>query len=398
MDEKINELITSHPIRKRRVLFVITQSELGGAQRFVSQLVTGLPKEHFDCIVVAGQDGGNALKTLLPGDIPYIIAKNLRRAPNMIEDIKSLFELRNIYRQYKPDVIFLNSSKAGFNGAWAASALPGRIPNLQVMYRIGGWSFNDPQPAWQRIFSIFLERFSSSWKDIIVVNNQKDLEDAKRLHLQPRKDIKLIHNGIDPYMSVFEPDQARQELSKRLGQSLSPTTQLIGTIANFYPTKGLETLLEAAKLLITNYKLPVNFIIIGDGQLRPKLEKMIQDLDLSKKVFLAGQIKNAAQYLRAFDVFVLPSLKEGFPWAALEAMAAKVPVVASSVGAIPEIIEQGKNGLTVLPGDPAELAQAIQTMLEDESLRRQCVIEAHQTIVHHFSLQKMLDTYEELLS
>lgn len=401
---------------------------MGGAQHFLVQLISGLPPERFECSVVVGKDGGGALRSALPANIPYFMAENLWREPNFLHDIASLFELRKIYKAQKPDIIFLNSSKAGFNGSWAASALPGRLPNTTVIYRIGGWSFNDPQPYWKRIFSIILEKVSDSWKDYIIVNNRKDFEDARRFKISPKKELRLIHNGIDPYTQVLEPDEARikflnlvqtqrpsverlrsegerntEHSNANVGSTeygsasvanLFQTKFIVGTIANFYPTKGLETLLEA----IPKIKSNASFIIIGDGALRPELEKKIQAFGISNRVYLAGRIADAAQYLRAFSVFVLPSLKEGFPWSILEAMTAKVSVIASSVGAIPEIIEQGKNGLVFSAGNSDQLAQAVDLMLSDENLRKQCAIEGHQTILHRFSLRKMLDEYEKLLS
>lgn len=393
MDSELN-----HPAAlKKKILFVITQSELGGAQHFLVELINGLPPEHFECSVVVGNDGDGALKSALPSKTKYIVATTLRRNPNMFSDFASLFELRKIYRTQNPDIIFLNSSKAGFNGSWAASALPNRLPNTTVIYRIGGWSFNDPQPRWKRILTISLEKISASWKDYIIVNSKKDFDDAVRFRISPKKELLLIHNGFDPYAPVLEPETALTKLLEQLTDRNAAPLQakyLVATIANFYPAKGLTTLLEA----VAKTKSDAGFIIMGEGRLRTELEKKIQDLNLSGKVYLAGNIPGAAKYLTAFSLFVLPSLKEGFPWSVLEAMAAKVPVIASRVGAVPEIIEQGKNGLIFPAGSSEQLAQAIDLMLSDENFRRQCAIEAHQTIVHHFSLRKMLDEYQKLLS
>src|SRR3989344_4717932 len=104
MEEKINETIQPSGIRRKKVLFVITQSELGGAQQFLAQLVSGLPSEYFDCTIAVGADGGGQIRRHIPVLIPYVILQHLRRAPSFLEDIKSLFELRKLYKAFKPDI------------------------------------------------------------------------------------------------------------------------------------------------------------------------------------------------------------------------------------------------------------------------------------------------------
>jgi len=400
MEPQSNQSETFKLPRKKRVLFVITQSEIGGAQQFLAQLISHLNPQEFDCSVVVGADGDHSLKSLLPDTVPYRIARHLRRDPSIISDIKSLFELRAIFKEERPDVIFLNSSKAGFNGSWAASALPFRLTGVHVIYRIGGWQFNDPLPRWKRLFYIFLEKVSARWKDVIIVNNQRDLADAQRLNIKPRYSLKLIHNGITPYLEIPDKETARVQLisdaakSALKGQAaLFQTPCIVGTIANFYATKGLSVLIDAA----AKVRSDAVFIIIGDGELRPALEQQIINLGLAKKVFLLGKKPRAINYISGFDLFVLPSLKEGFPWTLLEAVAAKVPVIATRTGAVPEIIESGRNGIIVPPGDAEKLAQAIDELIENPRLGQEMAIQAHQNLIKNFSLHDMIQRYEHLL-
>ena len=123
----------------------------------------------------------------------------------------------------------------------------------------------------------------------------------------------------------------------------------------------------------------------------------IKDRGLEKKVFLLGQIQDGHQLMTAFDIFVLPSVKEGFPWALIEAMTAKIPVVATRVGAVPEIIEQGKNGFIVEPGNPAVLAGRIKEILSNDHLSKEFSIQGHQTVLFNFSEDKMVKEIEGVL-
>ncbi len=393
-----NTYINTNGDLKKRVLFIITQSELGGAQRFLSNLISHLNRDTYEFLVAVGSSGnGDFLRVLKAEGIPCQTLKFLKREPT-INDLRGVFEIRSLIKNYHPDVLFLNSSKAGFIGS-LASVFPTRINALKVIYRIGGWSFNDPWPKWRRWLWIVLEWFSAKWKDIIIVNNQHDLDQAKKLKIRPRRQTVLIHNGIEVYkLDLMQQEEARIKLFEKAVKSSGRNIRsknIVGTIANFYPTKGLEYLIQAADYFNDNDD--VVFFIIGDGELRPELEKMIRERGLERKVFLLGQIPDAYRFLPAFDVFVLPSVKEGFPWVLIEAMAAKLPVIATRVGAVPEIIDDHKNGLLVKPKDPAELAEKINEVFQNNHLKNELGIQAHQTILFKFSLDKMVREIEDLL-
>jgi glycosyltransferase involved in cell wall biosynthesis len=139
------------------------------------------------------------------------------------------------------------------------------------------------------------------------------------------------------------------------------------------------------------------FILIGDGPERHNLELQIKENGLENKVLILGRIPEAYKYLPAFDVFVLPSVKEGFPWAVLEAMSAKLPIIATDVGANPEVIENHKNGFLVKPGKPEEICSALKQIMEKDNIRKEMGFQAHQTVVFKFDLNKMVGQIESLL-
>ena len=382
-----------------RVLFIITQSEMGGAQRFVLEIVSHLDKEKYDLLIAVGSDGGgDFLKQLDITGIQYITINSLKRDISLTQDIKSIFEIRKIISEFKPNTLFLNSSKAGFIGS-LATIFPSKIIGLKVIYRIGGWSFNDPWPKWKKRLWIILEKISSPWKDIIIVNNKQNLDQAKILGIKPREEIVLIHNGIDVYKLNYLPrEEAKLRLFEKIAKYSGKIFQAeitIGTIANLYPTKDLLTLVKTAEYFKNNDS--VVFIIIGEGSERPNIEKMIKEKGLGHKVLLLGQLSDAKKYLPAFDIFVLPSVKEGFPWALIEAMAAKLPVIATGVGAVPEIIENGKNGFMVEPSRPELIANKIKEILNNNHLGQELGIQAHQTVLFKFTLEKMIRETELLL-
>jgi len=375
---------------KKRVLFVITQSEPGGAQRFVLNLLTHLDKDQYEAMVAIGNTGnGNLFRALHAEGIPTHRLLHLVRDISIKEDLKAVSELRKLIKEYRPTTVFLNSSKAGFIGALAARC-PTKLKNTKIVYRIGGWSFNDPGTRWQKWSWKVLEWVSAKWKDVIIVNNQHDFDRAIKLRIKPRKKLVLVYNGIETYkLDLMSRDEARTKLE------IPADKYVVGTIANLYPAKGLEYFIRTAYHFQNKDELV--FFVIGDGQERPELEALIKDLGLERKVFLVGQLTDAFKYLSAFDIFILSSVKEGFPWALIEAMAAKLPIVATRVGAVPEIIEDGKNGLIVEPGDPEAMAGKIKEIMDSSHLQKELGIQAHQTVLFKFELDKMVQQIEDLL-
>src|SRR3989344_9370094 len=174
MEDKINHPASPEKSPKKRVLFVVTQSEMGGAQRFFYTLIPRLNKDKYEILVAAGPQNKVGNQKLKIEEYPLLEAlkkkgattfqlKHLTREINLSKDIKAVFELRKLIKSWQPDILFLNSSKAGFLGSFTSKFL---VPDLKlsVLYRIGGWTFNDPWPRWKKGLWILLEKISASWK------------------------------------------------------------------------------------------------------------------------------------------------------------------------------------------------------------------------------------------
>jgi glycosyltransferase involved in cell wall biosynthesis len=346
---------------KKKILFLVTQSEFGGAQRFIYRLVNGLDLIKYEIVVCAGPEGNDSnglLFNLKNNNFRTIALRFLRRGINPLFDLLGFFEIKKLLKKEKPDILFLCSSKAGFLGSWAGHNIVKRI-----IYRIGGWSFNDPRNFLINLYFRFLERFSAKWKDYIINNADSDRQQAIKLGIKPRKEILTIYNGIDVNELEF--------LNKEEGRSflkLKDSDFVVGAIANDYPTKGLKYLRE--------------------------VEKKLQNI---KFVILSG-IPNAYRYLKAFDAFILPSVKEGFPWVILEAMVAEVPIIATKVGALPEIIQNNENGILIEPKNPKVIIDAIKLLQSNDDLRIKLAINGKKMVIEKFNLEKMIQKYEDLFS
>lgn len=338
----------------KKILYIITQSDWGGAQKYIFDLATNLYKSQEYNVIVAAGGSGELFGLLEAKNLPVARLKYLTRVIRPLYDLLAYFEIKKLIKTVKPDIVHLNSSKAGAIGALAARRLG--VP--KIIYTAHGFVFNEPLSPFKKWLYKKIELFSSKRIDKIIAVSEYDRQAATGAGIAPNKLI-TIHNGIDFAAMNFRPrDETRNFLRQRIRAATDQffnfsTNQLIVTIANFYTTKGLNVLIRAMT------RVDAKLIIIGDGLLRSNLENLIRELRLDDKIFLTGYLGNAGQYLKAFDLFVLPSRKEGLPYTLLEVAAAGVPIVATSVGGVPEIIQDGVNGYLARAHDVKALADAI---------------------------------------
>jgi glycosyltransferase involved in cell wall biosynthesis len=223
------------------------------------------------------------------------------------------------------------------------------------------------------------------------------LSETHRRHLQevdsidPEK-IVVIENGIATQR--FDHVDAELVRKTRAALPVSERDRLVIMIALLRPVKAHEALISAAALLSAR-RDDIKFLIVGDGPRKHQLETMVRDLQLGEKVLFLGERHDVATLLHLSDVLVLPSHSEGLPLVVIEAMAAGVPVVASAVGSIPEMIEDRINGKLIGPADANALASAIADLLDDAELSRRLIENARNTVQSKYTLDKMVSKYEE---
>lgn len=353
--------------KKRKILFVITKSNWGGAQRYVYDLATNLPKDRFETVVSLG--GNGPLKTKLEeSGIRTISIPLLKRDISIFKEIKVFFKLIALYKKEMPDVIHLNSSKIGGLGS-----LSGRIYRLFakhlpiIIFTAHGFAFNENRSLLSK-FAIKASYFfimACCDKTIAVSDSIKD-----QVRHWPfiSKKIVVIKNTI-PVMNFLEKEPARNFLQSKISASLLNTERLwLGTIGELHPIKGQSFLIEALVELKKEFANFV-FIIIGEGEERRKLEQQIEDLQMKDNIFLVGHIDEASKYLKAFDIFILPSISEALGYVILEASQAHIPIISSRVGGIPEVLEDGKMGLLVEPGNGSEIEKALKTLINSPEKR-----------------------------
>lgn len=383
--------------KKIKILYLITQTDPGGAQKYVFDLTTNLDKNKYEIEIGVGRCKDQIwIETLKEKEFKIWRLKQLTRAINPWRDFLSAFELFDLFEKSKPDIIHLNSSKIGSTGAvvgWFYKKLYNR--NLKIIYTAHGFVFNEPMNFFKRKFYLWSEKISGYCKDKIICVSEQDKITALNNHIAHHKKFITIHNGIDlNKLNFLDKNDARKKFFTNYKLQVTSYNYIIGTIANLYETKGILYLVRSTKILNEKFK-NIAIVVIGEGPQRELLEKEIKKLNLEKIVFLVGTFENASQYLPGFDIFCLPSIKEGFPYAPLEAMAAGLPIVATSVGGILEIIEPEANGLVVQPKKPHELATALEKLLNNPKLRNK-LSKNNLEKVKQFSLEKMIRETEKV--
>ena len=345
-----------HNTKKTKILYVITKSNWGGAQRYVYNLATSLP-DNFEVSVALGGDG--ALKTKLESArIRVIPLPWLKRDVNFFADFFVFKHLITLFKTERPDIIHVNSSKIGGLGA-----LAGRIAKVpKIIFTAHGWAFREERPEFQKVIIKFLSWLTILFSHKVITVSKRDEIEGNAMPFS-RKKIVLINNGIED-LAFLSKESAREKILKS-GQitpggveQLSDKTLWIGTIGELHTNKGHIFALEALAGWNTSHGFI--FCIIGEGEEQKALEDKARDLGIFSKIIFLGRREDATELLHAFDLFLCPSIKEGLPYAILEASVAKLPIIASSVGGIPEVIDDMETGILVRPKSPEELHRAFE--------------------------------------
>lgn len=372
--------------QKKKVLLVITKSNFGGAQKYVFELAKGLVQKGFFVQVALGGEG-ILIQKLKDENIDVVQIPHLGRDISILNDIKTFFTLIKIFLKNKPDIVHVNSSKIGGIGALAARIC--FIP--KIIFTVHGWAFNEDRSAISRYIIKFLYTATIflSHTSVAVSYVTKSQASSVPFFFLIKNKIKIVHNGIDA-PNFLSKEESITFLSSKINTDLQDK-KIIGQIAELHPIKSIETTIEAAKDIVLKFPNTI-FLIIGEGEERKRLEKLIHQNNLNQHVFLLGFIDNAAQYIKAFDVFCLTSKSEALALVLLEAGLGKIPVIASCVGGIPELITDGETGFLFEKQNVNELTNKIEHVLSLSSEDREKIIEHfYKKIQSNFLLEHMLE-------
>ncbi|MDR3543071.1 MAG: glycosyltransferase [Desulfosporosinus sp.] len=358
-----------------RILHIIGGGEIGGAEQHVLSLLNDLDRSYFYphlACLTHGPLAALARKTNIPTQT-FPMGFPL--------DLSPLPRLTRWARQKGINLIHTHGSRANLLGRLGAKWLG--IPCLTTVHSSLAHDYLSP---WSARLAIGLDRLTLPLaSEIITVSNHL----AHEVALRGGQNITTIYNGQSP-LTFADPTHARQQFRKQWG--IPTNAFVIGTIGRLHPTKGQIHLIKAANQL--GLKFPnLHLLLIGDGPLRQDLESELRLNPLPNT--LTGYLPNAYKALPAMDLFVLPSVSEGMGLVLLESMQAGVPIVASAVGGIPEVVRAGKDGLLVPPGDVTGFIEACAAIIENPKLAKSLVDSAHGRWLS-FSIESMVRETEQV--
>ncbi len=367
----------------QKIIFVITKSNWGGAQRYVFDLATALPKHEWLVTVAMGgtglpeAPGGKLEQELRHRDIRTVFIRAFMRDISLSREWRALRELWDFFAKEQPDIVHLNSSKAGGLGALAAR-LAG-VPH--IVFTSHGLAFDEDRNPLSRAL-VWLSTWATFLLCHKVILISRDTFARAHLPFCARK-LALVHNGIaEP--EFFTRDEARAKLE------LTAPAPSIGAVGELTWNKSYPTLIRAMGELKRRGK-EAYLCVVGEGEERHFLELLIEEEGVADRVLLVGFVDGAARYMPAFDIYTLPSIKEGLPYVLLEAGAAGLPVVASNVGGIGDIIVPHQTGLLAKPKDHNALANHLEELLDKPELRKKYGEALREHVQKEFSLQKMVE-------
>lgn len=375
-------------------LMHVLEATVGGTKRHLLDLCLNLPAERFRqyvvCSVRREERFRQDLQKFQEAGIDVFLLP-MRREIHLWEDGRCALQLRKIIQDIKPAIVHGHSSKGGFLARLASRSVR---PVPHTVYNPHAFAFQMRVGPFHRWLYLKLEQWAGRWTDMLVAPCESQKELALAHHIIPPERIRVIPNGIrvEQYVQRGAPKQLR------VRWGLPEEGKIVGTVAALSPQKGLEYLIRAIAAVRREHP-DVHLVMAGDGPLHRTLEQLAQKLGTKEGVHFLGYQEDIPALLGALDIFVMPSLWEGLPYALLEAGAAGLPVIATAIPGNTDIIIPEQTGLLVPPADYFALTIAIIRALTDPQMQTMARA-LRERVCNEFTLERMIQghiqLYEEL--
>lgn len=339
-------------MHEKTVLYVITKATWGGAQRYVWDLITHA-KDHGYRPALAYGEGGILSERVRKLGIPAFKINGLQRDVSLLAELQALHTLYKLMREMRPDVVHINSSKAGFVGILSARAA--HVP--RGIFTAHGWAFTENRGSLSRALFTYLQRKTVELSHLTIAVSAF-IKEATRSWRLREDHVVVIPHGIEP-PAYLSREKARSDLTLLDPSLIGKEDEVwVGTIAELHPNKGLDIGVRAWSRARTP---SAEWVVLGGGDEEASLKTLAGG---DSSIHFLGFVPEAARYLKAFDLVVLPSRTEAISYVLLEAAAAGIPAIGSRVGGIPEVLDERA---LFTSEDPDALAQKIEEALGDSA-------------------------------
>ncbi|WP_072968971.1 glycosyltransferase family 4 protein [Thermoanaerobacter uzonensis] len=363
---------------KMKVLQIVRKSE-GGMKRHLLSLARLLDKDKYEIAILCSFDEKTQEYLKKLGIKVYNI--DIGDGISLKKDYSAIRYIQKLVNEFKPDIVHMHGAKASLVGRIACFAKP--VKTVVTIHNFA--NYNNMSFYKKKLLLSFTKVLDEKTHQFIAVSQA--LKDDLVLNQKVKENkIKVVYNCIDT--SFYE----ETTLNLKEEFNLSEDSFIVGSVARLIPAKGVQDLIKAASIL---KNVNAYFFVAGDGPFREELQKMIDSLNLKGRFFLLGYRNDIPSFLRNLDVFVLPSHEEGFGISVIEALSEGVPVIATKVGGIPEILKDGIEGILVEKESPEGLAKAIEKLLKDEKLRKNISLKGKEN-AKKYSCNKMIEEIQQI--
>lgn len=360
-----------------KILHIVFGLPIGGAEALLETICRKLDKQKYDIYVCSITDEGLLGPKIRETGVKLITLNSSLR----VYSVATIVKLFLLIRKINPVIVQTHMFQANTLGRIASflANVPVIIATEHGFYR------------YKRTRQIFIDWLLSHITDKIIVISETVKNYISSRSKIPVNKFQVIYNFID--IETFIPKKSKDELRQEFG--VSDLDFIIGSVGRIVKEKGYDILLQAMNLL-RERGYSFKCIIVGDGKYLSTLKSNAVVANLSKDVIFTGFRSDIADILQIFDIFALPTLDEGFGISIIEAQIMGLPVIASSVDAIPEIIQNGYNGLLVPPNDPYSLANEMEYLYKNAGRRSEIGIKARESVVERFSASVGVNNLDDL--
>lgn len=379
----------THNLEKKKLVFIIDVLGVGGAERLMVPIIANLLGDYeIRVCVFRIKDGNPIASQILSMGIPvdYLPIYHLR-------DITAIPRLVRYLQKHKPHIVHTQLEFADILGNLACKFL--KIPSITTIHIIPPSVQKIKQRMHQKLWWNTLKYLCQR---IITVSEMSQTHTIRHYGIRPEK-VTTIYNGIDisPHYSKFQVKHA----SVKNQLNIPENAHVLLTVAILRKQKGVQFMVRAIPDILLDYP-NVYYLIVGNGPHLENLEREVRELNITDKVIFTGMREDIPEILSISDIFVLPTLTEALPTVLAEAMAAKLPIVASAVGGVPEMVQDGINGILTAPGDPSLLSKACIKLLGSKGLREEMGIKGYELTTKkfniHIQINQLNSIYNELIA
>ncbi len=377
-----------------KVLLIQSRFVIGGPSQQNLLIAEELIKNGFEVILVSGAGDTKEKLVISESEHPHLdfrIIYEMGRNVHFYDDFISLYKLVRLIASEKPDIVHTHTAKAGAIGRLAAWLM--RVP--VVIHTFHGHIFHSYFGKFVSRIFIELERMFAWLSDIIIVLSPSQYQDIVfNYRISRPGKTRIIRLGFRFSKDVSpEPGQMVWEKYK-----IDRQQAIIITVGRFVPIKNIRQVIRVSRWFKDNSEIPVHFLLVGDGELRNEIQEEIFKNGLEKSVTITGWVNDLAKIYQSASMLLLTSHNEGTPVTIIEAGSWALPVVATAVGGVPDMITDGENGFLVAPENDSQMIEKINFLLRDERLRKRIGMNGRNRVLREYGIETLVRNITDLYS